>query len=172
MIVRFIAINSIGWLVVQLSIAAILTRMSSRHFRTDGLLPGVRGWEISLYRRWFRIRRWKRKLPDGSPWVGGGFRKQDLATRCPNHLHQLEIETRRGEAAHWLMLTCFPIFFLWNPPWAWLLIALYAVAANLPCILVQRYNREVVRRMLRYKRYSLGNSVPQISEYGSFSSEQ
>lgn len=147
MILIFVLANSVGWLVVQLSIAAVATRIGPPHFAADGLLPRVRSWEIVFYQRWLRIRRWKRKLPDGTSWVGG-YRKHSLATRNPADLRQLAIESRRGETAHWLMFASFPLFFLWNPPWAWIVVALYAAAANLPCIVVQRYNREAVRRML------------------------
>jgi glycosyl-4,4'-diaponeurosporenoate acyltransferase len=46
------------------------------------------------------------------------------------------------------MLACFPLFFSFNPPWARLIIALYALAANLPCILARRYNRRIAKRLL------------------------
>ena len=44
------------------------------------------------------------------------------------------------------MLACLPLFFLWNPPWACAVMAFYAIAANMPCIAVQRYNRLVLAR--------------------------
>ncbi|MGD0797010.1 MAG: hypothetical protein ABR910_04720 [Acidobacteriaceae bacterium] len=151
MILALVAINTAGWLFLQLAIAWAATRASSRRFAANNRLFKVRSWEISFYRRWLRIRRWKRILPDGAPWVGGSFRKKTLQARHSEHLRQWRIETRRGEFAHWLMLACFPIFFLWNPRWAWSVIVLYAVAANLPCILVQRYNREAVQRILSHR---------------------
>ena len=39
-------------------------------------------------------------------------------------------------------------FFLWNPCWADLVMVAYALAANLPCILAQRYNRSRFQRLL------------------------
>jgi hypothetical protein len=45
------------------------------------------------------------------------------------------------------MLGCFPIFFLWNPPWACAVVEAYGVAANLPFIIVQRYNRAGLLRI-------------------------
>jgi glycosyl-4,4'-diaponeurosporenoate acyltransferase len=149
MILTLIAINTTGWLVLQLSIAAVATRVSSRFFANRRGLYRVRGWEVHVYRRWLRIRRWKRMLPDGASWVGGSFRKKRLERRDAEYLREFALETRRGEAAHWLMMACFPIFFLWNPPRAWFVLVLYAVGANLPCIAVQRYNRTVAMRMLQ-----------------------
>lgn len=151
MILTLIAINTLGWLILQLSIAATATRIDPRHFARDNRLYRIHPQEISFCRNWLHIRHWKGLLPDGAPWVGGAFHKQHLLSRDPTYLRQLLIETRRGEAAHWTMLACFPIFFLWNPPWARVVIALYAIAANLPCILVQRYNRHMVQRLLSRK---------------------
>jgi glycosyl-4,4'-diaponeurosporenoate acyltransferase len=47
------------------------------------------------------------------------------------------------------MLASLPIFFVWNPPWACWLMTVYALGANLPCILAQRYNRLAFERMAR-----------------------
>ena len=142
------AANVVVWLVLQLGIAAGATRMNSRHFARDNWYYRVRDWERRFYRRWLRIRRWKRLLPDGAPWVGAKFRKKTLAWRDVAYMGQFVIETRRGEATHWLAFVCFPLFFLWNPHWAWIVMAAYAAAANIPCIIVQRYNREAVRKFL------------------------
>jgi glycosyl-4,4'-diaponeurosporenoate acyltransferase len=37
---------------------------------------------------------------------------------------------------------------LWNPWWLGLAMVGYALAANLPCLLTQRYNRARLMRML------------------------
>ena len=72
-----------------------------------------------------------------------------LPGRNPAYVAQFLIETRRAEIAHWFMLGCLPIFFIWNPPWARWVMAVYALAANLPCICAQRYNRLVLNRIAR-----------------------
>ena len=69
--------------------------------------------------------------------------------RDSSYLAQFLLETRRAELAHWCMLCCLPLFFLWNPPWACLVMTAYALAANLPCILAQRYNRIAIDRAVR-----------------------
>lgn len=143
-----VLVNTLGWLVLQLSIAAIAIRLGPEYFANDNGLYRVRPFEIKLYKRWLHIRRWKRMLPDGASWVGGSFRKKTFQGSNPDYLRQLLIETRRGEAAHWLMLASFPVFFLWNPMWARIVMVLYAIIVNLPCILVQRYNREAAHRLL------------------------
>ena len=89
--------------------------------------------------------------PYGAPWLGG-FAKQTIHSLDAFYVGQFLLETRRAELAHWCMFLCLPLFFLWNPPWACLVMTAYALAANLPCILAQRYNRIVLYRVVRTRR--------------------
>jgi glycosyl-4,4'-diaponeurosporenoate acyltransferase len=145
--------NILGWPVVHLSIGFVSVRLPSRFFARDNWLTAPRSWEASgrLYRDWMGIRRWKSLLPDGAPWFGG-FPKKKLIAREREYIQQFLLETRRAEIAHWCMLGCLPIFFLWNPPWACWVMAGYAVSANLPCILAQRYNRLALSRAAQTRR--------------------
>jgi glycosyl-4,4'-diaponeurosporenoate acyltransferase len=144
------AANVLGWPVIHLAIGSAGLRVPEHIFARDTWLTAPRPWERDghVYRDWFAIRKWKSLLPDGSPWLGG-FAKKKLLERKPTALAQFLIETRRAEIAHWFMLGCLPIFFVWNPPWARWVMAVYALAANLPCILAQRYNRFVLNRIAR-----------------------
>jgi glycosyl-4,4'-diaponeurosporenoate acyltransferase len=146
--------NILGWPVVHLAIGFASVHLPSELFAHDSWLTAPRNWEDGgrLYRDWIGVRRWKSLLPDGAPWFGG-FAKKRLTARGTEYLHHFILETRRAETAHWCMLCCLPLFFLWNPPWACWVMTMYAVAANLPCILVQRYNRIALYRMaLRGRR--------------------
>jgi glycosyl-4,4'-diaponeurosporenoate acyltransferase len=78
-----------------------------------------------------------------------GHSAKKLREPNPANIAQFFIEARRAEIAHWFMLGCLPIFLIWNPPWARCVLAVYALAANLPCILAQRYNRLVLNRIAR-----------------------
>lgn len=142
------AANVLGWPVIHMTIGFVVLRIPSQAFARDTWLTAPRTWERdgNIYRDRFAIRRWKSLLPDGAPWLGGPAKKQ-LLNRNPARISQFLIETRRAEIAHWGMFACLPIFFLWNPPWACWVMATYALAANLPCILAQRYNRFLLRRI-------------------------
>jgi glycosyl-4,4'-diaponeurosporenoate acyltransferase len=141
--------NILGWPVIHLVTAWITLRMPLDRFERNGFLVHSRAWERdgAFYRDRLAIHRWKSRLPDGAPWLGG-FSKGRVASRNPAYLHQFLLEAKRAEIAHWWMLFCLPVFFLWNPLWACLVMTGYAFAANLPCILAQRYNRLVLARLL------------------------
>lgn len=144
------AANVLGWPILHIAIGFIALRVPHRLFECDTWLTTPRPWEKDgqVYRDWLAIRRWKYLLPDAAPWLSQSAKKK-LPQRNPAHVAEFIIETRRAEIAHWLMLSCLPIFFIWNPPWACGVMSVYAFAANLPCILAQRYNRIVLNRIAR-----------------------
>jgi glycosyl-4,4'-diaponeurosporenoate acyltransferase len=140
-----ITLNVAGWLAIQMGFAWAFTKMPVGWFN-----PGdAKAWERGgrSYERVFGIKRWKDRLPDAARWFGGGFAKGTLANTDADYLHRFIRETWRGELCHWLAMACAPLFFLWNPGWGDLIIVAYALAANLPCILAQRYNRARFQRL-------------------------
>lgn len=140
--------NIFGWPVIHIVVAKIVIALPIQCFDRDGFFFAPRAWERdgALYRRWLGVRSWKGWLPDGAPWLGG-FAKKRLAAHDSRYLSRFIAETRRAEFAHWCTLGCLPFFFLWNPNWACWVMAIYAAAANLPCIAVQRYNRIALTRL-------------------------
>ena len=144
-----IAANVLGWPVIQLSLSSIFLRLPDTWFADNTWLTRERWFERNeqLYRRFLRMQRWKGLLPDGASWLGGRP-KRNVASRTVRELITFAMETRRAEVAHWCMLLCTPVFFLWNPVWACVVMTAYGLAANVPCILVQRANRIKVVRIL------------------------
>ena len=145
-----IALNVLVWLVIQLGLAWTLTQLSAKSFDAHNRFARPQSWEHDgrVYERVLAIKSWKDKLPDAAGWFRGGFPKAYLGAASPEFLAQFLRETWRGELVHWLALLAVPFFCVWNPWWAVLVNAAYAVAANAPCILVQRYNRARLQRLL------------------------
>ena len=154
--VLVLAANVLGWPLIHISVGSIALRLPVSMFEHDNWLTAPRSWERagSVYRDRLAIRKWKSRLPDGAPWLGG-IAKNSMICRNPSSLISLVVETRRAEIAHWAMLCCAPLFFLWNPPWARLIMLAYALAANLPCIVAQRYNRITLVHSLRHRKGAL-----------------
>jgi glycosyl-4,4'-diaponeurosporenoate acyltransferase len=143
-----IALDIMAWLVIQFAISKWVTVLHASWFNPNGWVYRPRRWERGgKFYESLGVKRWKDRLPDAAPWFKGGFAKATLASRSRNYLDRFAVETCRGELAHWLALMMGPLFFLWNRPWVgWLMVA-YAVAGNIPCIVVQRYNRCRLNRL-------------------------
>lgn len=141
-----IVLNVGGWLAIQMGLAWAFTRMPVAWFNPGTGFTWERGGRF--YESVFRIKAWKDWLPDAARWFGGGFAKGSLAGKQHDYLQRFVRETWRGELCHWLAVGCAPVFFLWNPWWGDIIILAYALLANLPCILAQRYNRSRFQRVL------------------------
>lgn len=144
-----VAANILGWPVIHLLISKISIEIPLERFaiKNSSRRSGTGGREKQLYRNFFKVQRWKSRLPDGAPWLGG-FSKKRFVRRDRDYIFTFILETRRAEFAHWCTLGFLPVFFLWNPLWACAVMTVYALAANVPCIVVQRYNRIVLSRLL------------------------
>lgn len=117
----------------------------------DGFLLRIRSFEADghLYERRLGIRRWKQRVPEAGGFFAGGVSKRRLAAGADGR-DRLTIETRRAERAHWVALAFVgTVPALWNHGPALLVMALYGVAINGPCIAVQRYNRARLARLSR-----------------------
>jgi glycosyl-4,4'-diaponeurosporenoate acyltransferase len=105
--------------------------------------------------RWLAIRRWKPWIPDAGHALPGGIRKASLARRDPAALRRLIAETRRAELVHWALWPVWLVSALWLPPAGVAINLLFATLFNLPCLLLQRYNRRRLQRMVaRFTRRS------------------
>jgi glycosyl-4,4'-diaponeurosporenoate acyltransferase len=141
------------WLVIQFGVSKVVTGMGLHWFNPNGWIYRPRRWERGgeLFET-LGVKRWKERLPDAAPWFKGGFPKARLASRSRGYLERFALETCRGELAHWMAMTTAPLFFLWNRPWVGGLMVAYAVGGNIPCIIVQRYNRYRLNRLLTLSR--------------------
>lgn len=142
-------LNSIGIPIAHFGLSWLFTRMPDEFFcPRSALFRRWPGETIGLYERVFRVKSWKRLLPDAAGWFGG-FAKRSLKSRDPGYLRRFRIETCRGEAAHWAQWVVITAFVIWTPwPWA-LILPVYAALSNLPCILLQRHNRLRLDKVLR-----------------------
>jgi glycosyl-4,4'-diaponeurosporenoate acyltransferase len=149
-IIWTIIINIILWFVIQMSFAYIITIIPANFINTKSRIYQKLRFEKDgkIYENIFKIKSWKDSLPDGAALFKKGFRKKSMVSKDIEYLKRFVIETCRAELAHWLVILFSPVFFIWNPLWAGIIMILYAFLANLPCIIAQRYNRERFLRIL------------------------
>lgn len=141
--------------------------LSDRFLAEDRWLWRERGIERGgrLYTRLLRVNRWKHRLPEAGALFAAGYDKRALGGRSTPALDKYVRETRRAETAHWLMAACWPLFLAFNPWYASVLLALYTLAVNAPCVIALRSNRLRLMRLLG--RRTLGiNSSPGLAGRG------
>ncbi|GAA4692336.1 hypothetical protein [Nocardioides conyzicola] len=138
-----VLVDIVAWGVFHAATGYAAHRLDDRRLARDGWLLRQRPFEDRgrWYRRRLRIHRWKDRLPDAGDLFRGGMSKRHVPTYDVAGLETFARETRRAELAHWWALFCGPLFVLWNPPLAAVLLIAYGVLVNLPFIVIQRYNR-------------------------------
>ena len=131
------------WPVFQLVPVAVCLAMPDRLFDPRKFPYRSVCWEAEgrVYRRYLRVDRWKPLLPDGGALFKKSVRKRHLDCRSPAELDRFLTESCRGELTHWLAILPVGVFALFTPVGVFLLMILYALVINLPCIIAQRYNR-------------------------------
>jgi glycosyl-4,4'-diaponeurosporenoate acyltransferase len=143
-------LDFIAWLVINLSVAGVISRLRSDSFDAETWLFKERNWEkqSGLYERLFKIKKWKGWLPDGAEVSRKAFKKKHLQTADSLYLGVFILETCRAEILHWIIFLFGFVFFIWNPWYVGIIMIVYAGITNLPCILTQRYNRIKLKRLL------------------------
>lgn len=136
-------VNSLAWFMIHFSISALCFHIPLRYFLKDISFLRIARWERNgnIWNTLFLVKKWKKHLIDGSSIVKKSYNKSHLHGWKQEDLTIFAAETKRAELTHWLLMLPAPLFFLWNPDWAgWIIIA-YALLANVPFIMTQRYNR-------------------------------
>lgn len=141
--------DSLVWGAWSLTVGYAFHRLSPDRLASDNALTRLRPWERQG-RAWVRlgVRRWKSRLPEAGAFFAGGVDKRRLPSSQTADLRRFVVETRRAELVHWTVPVLAPAFFLWNPPPLALGMVGFAAVANVPCLVVQRYNRGRVLQLL------------------------
>ncbi len=141
--------NVAFWAAVHAGTGYAVHRLPVARLQRDGWLLRVRALERGgrVYER-LRIRRWKDAVPEAGALFAGGVSKRRVPPAAAGGLERFVVETRRAEVGHWLTLVAGPIAVLWNAPLGSAVMVTYGVLANLPCIAIQRFNRQRAQRVL------------------------
>jgi glycosyl-4,4'-diaponeurosporenoate acyltransferase len=143
-----------AWFLIHIGVSYLINMISVNHFDPINLLFRERKFEKggSFYIRVFKVKSWKKKLPDGAAIFKAGLPKKHLQNIEKSYIDLFIRETCRAELIHWIIIFISPIFFIWNLYWVGWLMILYAVVVNIPCIITQRYNRIRLIRLLQRRR--------------------
>lgn len=137
------------WFIVQMIIAQLGTHISYKFLEKDNKY--FRSWnfeqEGQLWQQLVKVQNWKNHLPDGQNLNPNISSKAtfDLSKNM-NDIQQFILETRRAEIVH--MMSIFPIIAFYKSSKSVKIINFaYVVIANVPCVIVQRYNRPKLIRI-------------------------
>lgn len=134
-----ILVDIVAWTVIGVSVGYAMHRVPLHRLDHDTWLTRPRRCER------IGIRRWKDRTPELGGLFAGGVSKRSSGGRT--RLQRYAAETRRAEYTHWIVMAAGPFFALWNPWFLTIAMVTYAVVANLPCLLIQRYNRARITRI-------------------------
>lgn len=103
-------------------------------------------WEQAgqTYQQYFHIKKWKSHVPE----LGNQFCKDHLQGNSKEHLNRFVLETIRAELCHEIALVlAIPLILGADPSHANWAIP-YSALANIPFIMIQRYNRPRLEKLL------------------------
>lgn len=138
-----IEISILGWIAWSFLVGFIGHCLPLSWLLKDTPITQLYNWLDSQdrYEKLLKIKWWKDKLPDAGQFFPRGIAKS-LQGKCSIlNLQRQIIETRRAEYVHWCIWLFWIPTILWMPIKGVLISCLFATAFNLPCLLVQRYNR-------------------------------
>lgn len=138
---------------IQIVGAIIATLTPENNLSTDSWLFKLRSWEKNgaIYKRIFKVHKWKKYLPDGAKYFKGDFEKKNMLSFEAEYIEKFIKESCRAELVHWLGMVPFILFFLVLPIYIVLILLAYALLVNFPCIITQRYNRPRLNSLLILK---------------------
>lgn len=143
-------LDVLAWLIFHLGIGFASSKIPLKWLNPNSRLFKTYAWEKEgrVYERIFRVRAWKHLIPNGSGLYRDGFSIRTLESSQLDYLKRWLKKTIRAEICHWLMIVPSVFFFLWNDVLVgWIMVA-YAFLNNLPIIIIQRYNRPRIRKLI------------------------
>lgn len=149
-----ILLSSLTWMAVSFSVGYLAVRWPPSRLDRTGPITTVRSWEAGgmFWQRSLAVGRWKDRLPDAGGFFAGGQPKRSVGSRSTEQLAAFRRETVRAERVHWLILSSTPIHLVWcRPPLAAAMVV-FGLALNVPFIVIQRFNRGRIDRVLARRR--------------------
>jgi glycosyl-4,4'-diaponeurosporenoate acyltransferase len=109
-----------------------------------------------FYNYFFKIKKWKNKVPEYSgrnslSKSNKKFVKKKFESCNINYIREFITATYLGEIYHEMSFLITPFLFFLFPVFISVIFSVILVIINLPCILIQRYNRARLRKLVILK---------------------
>lgn len=143
--------NVLIFIAVSLIISLIAERLPARFYDYKKRLYRERKWEEGgrIYERFFFVKKWKSKLPELSDYIKTIFSKKHLQSLKGDYLSVFLEESCKAEFTHWVIILSSLLFYFSTDLFTASRILFLAAALNMPYIIIQRYNRPRIIRLLK-----------------------
>ena len=142
---------------IIISVCVTLTSMLFPHklLNPNNRLFREKSWESGgeIYQRLFKVRSWKALLPELSDFFKKLFSKKRIKAFDAEYLQSYIIESCRAELTHFCIIGITLLFPLWAGFSVSVVIIYISILLNLPFIVIQRYNRPRIQRLLIRTRH-------------------
>jgi len=146
------------WPIFQAVSSFICHKIDDKYFSHESFVFRSFPWENDgeIYNRFLKVHHWKKYLPDGGASTKGELKMRHLDFSSDQKMVKFLIASCRAESSHWLSIFPFWVFGFFLPPIGVFYMSIYALIANLPCIIVQRYNRPRIAKLIKPIKNVLG----------------
>lgn len=148
-----VALSVAVWLITCMGVGRWAVTWPAERLESTGPVTTVRAWEHGgrTWQRRLRVLAWKDRLPEAGAFFAGGTAKREIGTPTTEALHRYRRETIRAERVHWLIMATGPLHLLWCRPTVGLGMVVFGIAFDAPFIVVQRFNRGRLDRVLAHR---------------------
>ena len=159
-----ILLDIAAWICFHLGIGYWCSQLPVSWFDPHKRMYQTRPWEKNgeIYQRLFHVRSWKDFIPNGSALYPNTFSIKELPAYDLAYLERWLVESCRAEFCHWVMIMPGFLFFLWNSVELGWWMVVYAFLNNIVVIVLQRFNRPRMRRLLSRMQREAARSQKQV----------
>ena len=149
-IIKYLLLNIGTWVLWFFIVGFFASKLKDSFLSKDYSFTNLHNFEkdASWFRKYLKIDKWKDRVPELGGVFGDGFQKRSIDLGAREQLELFIRETRRAELAHWVMTAGWIITIAFNPLWAIVFNLIFAHIVNFPCLIIQRYNRARLIKVL------------------------
>lgn len=112
-----------------------------------------RKWEHGgkLYESKFKVKKWKVCLPELADFIKFIFPKKFIKEFSTDYMSKYLMESCRAELTHWCIIFSTVVFLIFENTETFIYMFFIAFIANIPFIIIQRYNRPRILNIMKHK---------------------
>lgn len=144
-----------AFLILSIIVTFISTKLPERYYDYRTWIYKERKWEKNgeFYQHVFKVKRWKDHMPEIADFIKSAFPKNSIKEFSHEYIEKFLLESCRAEFAHWCIILSSIIFLVCQGTAAFVFILLAAILMNAPFIIIQRYNRPRIIRIMKRKDF-------------------